>query len=518
MKARMCIVFIFLAVFLAESLTVQAQAEDKPRYRIAIAEILQETNSFSPVVTTEENFSAEGPVLTGADIIPFSRKEKKELGGFIAAVEKEGKGEIEIIPLLKARSDSGGPVDRALYERFKKDITDGLRNAGKVDGVYLSLHGAMGVVGMRDPEGDLIAAVRSVVGNDVPVGVSHDLHACVTKQRAELATFIVGYHTNPHRDFFDTGNRAGKIMVKTVRGEVKPVMTMRKMRLLKGGGMGIDFLSPMRKIFSKMNDMEDETGVLSVSNFMVHIWLDDPELGWSTVVVTDGNKAQADKLADELADLDWSVRTVQPPKANSPEEAVKIAKSAWFTRRFGTTVFCDSADAVGAGGPGENTWILKALMENAPDLTSYVPVRDTIAASSAYDANLHDKVTLSVGGKLDHIYNVPVTFTGELVYKNKGMLGKTVILKDKGIHLILTEQPDATYHPEYFTDLGLSLWRADIVVVKNLFPFRYYFLLYNRKTVNVISPGTTSIDVFSLKYRNITRPLYPLDDIPSWRD
>ena len=518
MRTRMRFIAVIVTICIALLAVGQSQAGDKPKYRIAVAEVLQETNSFSPVVTTEENFSSEGPILIGADIIPFGRKEKKELGGFIAAVEKEGKGEIEIIPLLKARSDSGGPVGRALYERFKKDITDGLKNAGPVDGVYLSLHGAMGVVGMRDPEGDLIAAVRSVVGNNVPVGASHDLHACVTKQRAELATFIVGYHTNPHRDFYDTGYRAGKIMVKTVRGEVKPVMTMRKMRLLKGGGMCIDFLSPMRKIFSRMDDMEDETGVLSVSNFMVHIWLDDPELGWSTVVVTDGNKSLADKLADELADLDWSVRAVQPPKANTPEEAVGIAKSAWLARSFGTTVFCDSADAVGAGGPGENTWILKAIMEKTPELTSYIPIRDAMAASTAYDANLHEKVTLSVGGKLDHIYNAPITFTGELVYKNKGMLGKTAILKDKGIYLILTEQPDATYHPEYFTDLGLSLWKADIVVVKNLFPFRYYFLLYNRKTVNVISPGTTSIDVFSLKYQNITRPVYPLDDIASWRN
>jgi len=518
MRTRIWSIFIFMAVFLAASASVQAQTAETPKYRIAIAEVLQETNSFSPVVTTEENFTAEGPILRGADIVPYSKKEKKELGGFIAAVEKLGKGEIEIIPLLKARSDSGGPVDRDLYEGFRKDITEGLKNAGRIDGVYLSLHGAMGVVGMRDPEGDLIAAVRSVVGNDVPVGVSHDLHACVTKQRAELATFIVGYHTNPHRDFYETGYKAGEIMIWTVRGEVKPVMTMRKMRLLKGGGMCIDFLSPMRKIFSRMDDMENETGVLSVSNFMVHIWLDDPELGWSTVVVTNGNKAQADKLADELADLDWSVRTVQPPKANTPEEAVKIAKSAWFARRFGTTVFCDSADAVGAGGPGENTWILKAIMENAPDLTSYIPVRDAMAASIAYEADLHDKLTLSVGGKLDRVYNSPVTFTGELVYKNKGMLGKTVILKDRGMYLILTEQPDATYHPEYFTDLGLNLWKADIVVVKNLFPFRYYFLMYNRKTVNVISPGTTSIDVFSLKYKNITRPVYPLDEIPTWRD
>jgi microcystin degradation protein MlrC len=516
MKIRMLIFAVIFAVSIPAFMLGQAQAADMPRYRIAIAEVLQETDSFSPVITTGDLFSPGTPILKGAAIIAYSKKEKKELGGFIAAVEKEGRGEIEIVPILKARSDSGGPLDRRLYEGFRNDISEGLRNAGRIDGVYLSLHGAMGVVGMRDPEGDLLAVIRSEVGNGVPVGISHDLHACVTKKRAELATFIVGYHTNPHRDFYETGYRAGTIMVKTVRGEVKPVMTMRKMRLLKGGGMCIDFLSPMRKIFSRMDDMEDETGVLSVSNFIVHIWLDDPELGWSTVVVTDGNKALADKLAEELADLDWSVRAIHPPKANTPDEAVEIAKSSWFVRRFGTTVFCDSSDAVGAGAPGESTWILKAIMNRAPELVSYIPISDTAAASAAYAANLHDRLTLSVGGRLDKTYNRPVMFSGELIYKNKGMLGKTAILKDRGIRLILTEHPDPTYHPEYFTSLGLSLWKADIVVVKNLFPFRYYFLLYNRRTVNVISPGTTSIDVFSLKYRNITRPIYPLDDIGSW--
>lgn len=505
-------------VFLTGLAYGQTPPANAPTYRIAIAEVLQETNSFSPVATTADMFRATSPILKGPDIIPYSQKEKKELGGFIAAIQKLGQGRIEIVPILKARGVSGGPLERNLYEGFKADIADGLKQAGKIDGVYLSLHGAMGVAGMRDPEGDFLAAVRAVVGPDVPVGVSHDLHANITQKRAELATFIVGYHTNPHRDFYATGYKVGEIMTRTVRGEVKPVMTVRKMRLLKGGGMNIDFLAPMRTIFSHMDDMEDAPGVLSVSNFMVHIWLDDPELGWSTVAVTDGNKALADKLADELADLDWSVRTIQPAKPLTPEEAVKSAQSAWLARRFGTTIFCDSADAVGAGSPGENTWILKAIQEKAPDLVSYVPVRDAVAAATAFAHNLHDQVTLTVGGKLDTVYNAPLAFTGELIFKKEGNLGKTVILKNHGTHLILTEQPDATYQPEYFTDLGLSLFKADIVVVKNLFPFRFNFLLYNRKTVNVISPGTSSIDVFSLQYRNITRPLYPLDDIPSWKN
>ena len=337
------------------------------------------------------------------------------------------------------------------------------------------------------------------------------------KSALKIATFIVGYKTNPHRDFYDVGYKVGEILIKTVRGEVRPVMAVRKMKLLKGGGMNIDFLSPMRKIFKRMKSMEKEKGILSVSNFMVHLWIDVPELGWTTVAVTDNNKPLAEKIADEIAEMNWKVRTIQPPSGNTPEEAVEIAKSSWLLRKFGTVIFCDVSDAVGTGTPGESTWILKAIMGQSPDLTSYIPVRDSVAAETAFAAKLHDMVTVSVGGRLDKVYNKPVEFIGELIYKNKGRLGKTVILKKNGIHLILTQLPDSTREPKYFTDLGLNLWKADIIVVKNLFPFRYYFLLYNRKTVNVVSPGISSIDVFKLKYKNITRPLYPLDDIKDWR-
>ncbi len=489
----------------------------KPKYRLAMAEIHQETHSFSPVITTEENFKTESPLLYGNEMIPYGKKEKMQLGGFIAAVEKHGRGEFEIIPILKARSVSGGPVDRGLYERLKRDLIAGLKKAGRLDGIYLSLHGAMGVVGMRDPEGDILEAIRREVSATVPVGISHDLHANVTKKRARLATFIVGYHTNPHRDFSRVGNKSGEILVKTARGEVKPVMAVRKMKLLKGGGMNVDFLSPMRQIFRRMKKMEKEPGVLSVSNFMVHIYLDDPELGWSTVAVTDGDRAKAEKLAEEIADLDWSVRDVPHPKASTPEEAVAIAKNARLARLFGTVVFCDVSDTVGTGAPGENTWLLKALLEGAPELVSYVPVRDAGAAAQAFKANLNDTVALTVGGKLEKVYNRPLAFVGELIYKKEGRLGKTVILRHKGVHLILTEMPDSTRKPDYFTDLGLSVWKADVVVVKNLFPFRFFFILQNRKTVNVASPGISNVDPFALKYTKIPRPIYPLDKIADWR-
>ena len=115
------------------------------------------------------------------------------------------------------------------------------------------------------------------------------------------------------------------------------------------------------------------------------------------------------------------------------------------------------------------------------------------------------------------MYNEPVRFTGELIYKNETHQGKTVILRHQGIHLIVSELADALRSPGYFKSLGLNLWKADLVTVKNLFPFRYRYLLYNRKTVNVITPGITNVDVFKLKYTRIPRPIYPLDDLDYWR-
>jgi len=431
--------------------TPEGQAK-APR-RIAFLELIQETDSFSTVPTTESNFQQHG-LYFGKDVLPFARNGKDEntmLGGFVEAVDRLGGGSVELVPIFRANADAGGPVDRALYERLKKYTVDSLKLSGKLDGVYLSLHGAMGVLGMRDPEGDLIKAVRAALGDAIPIGVSYDMHANVTAEQARLATFIVGFKTTRHRDLHETGYRSGELLVKTVYGEIRPVMAFRKMRLLKGGGMCIDFLAPMLAIFGRMKDIEKENGVLSVSNFTVHLWLDDPELGWSTVAVTDGDLPFAGRLADELADLDWSVRDEKHDEGYSPSQAIKIARDAWLARRLGTAVFCDASDAVGAGAPGENTWILKSLLAEAPDLVSYVPLCDSESAGLAYDRNLHDTVTVTVGRKLEKIYNTSLTFTGELIHKSQSrLLGKTAILRDRGVHLILTELPDYTPRPALF--------------------------------------------------------------------
>jgi len=495
---------------------------DAPQKNIAVLDLEQETNVFSPVKTTLKDFQARDLYYGDAMIAP-SVSERDQVAGFLAAVNDYGKGSIKVVPIMEAKAASGGPIDKAVYDGFKNEIMTRLRAAGKLDGIYLSLHGSMGVEGLVDPEGDLLQAIRNEFGDKLPVGTSYDQHANMTEKKATLATFIVGYKTNPHRDFFNTGYTSGRILVKTVLGEIRPTMVVDKLRLLRGGGTMMDFLAPMDRIFSRMREMDKSPAVLCVSNFLVHPFLDEPELGWSTVAVTDNDMQLAGKLADEIADLDWSVRGYKvTQKLLSPSEAVKAARDSWLERLLGTTMFCDLSDTVGTGSPGENTWILKALTEEGPDLISYVPVRDAEVVQQLWDTPLNETVTVSVGGKLEKVYNRPYTFTGQLIFKGDGKdgarsSGRAVVLKNRGTHLIVTEEAPNTYYPSFFTSLGLDLMKADVVVAKNLFPFRIRFLQYNRKTFNVVSAGTTNIDVFQIKYNNITRPIYPLDEVDSWQ-
>ncbi|MBE3130111.1 MAG: M81 family metallopeptidase, partial [Acidobacteria bacterium] len=461
-------------------------------------------------------FQAAG-LLYGQEVLENGATRNTSVGGFLQAIADHGDGEIAVLPILRARAMSGGPVEREVYKRFKRELLDGLAAAPRVDGIYLALHGAMGVEGMRDPEGDLLAAIRSELGPSVPIGISHDLHANVTKARGELATFIVGYKTNPHRDFFRTGYDSGRILAATVLGKIHPVMAVRKMRLLKGGGMNIDFLSPMNRVFRFMSKAEKRKGVLSVSTFPVHLWLDDEELGWTTVAVTDADPQLAAKTADDIADVAWSIRAVPHQKSSTASAAVAAAKMRWLARKTGAIVICDVADAVGAGAPGENTWILKALLEGAPELVSYVPIRDADAVQAVWGKAKGETVTVTVGGKLERRYNRPLEFTGQVVRTSEGALGKTVVLRHQGVHLIVSELPPSATKPRFFTDLGLGVWKADILVVKNLFPFRYSFLAVNRGTLDVETPGTSGVDVFELDYKRIPRPIYPLDPVESWR-
>lgn len=490
--------------------------------RIAYARIAQETNALSPVETTLHDFEGshylEGDALLratteGPEVPGFFKR--AELAGFIAAARAR-KSEIEPVPILSAWASSGGPLAQDCFETLEARLVEGLRRAGRIDGMYLCLHGAMGARGVTDPETRLIRTVRSVIGR-VPLVVSHDLHGNLTQARVDSVDALVAYQTNPHRDHARIGKKAGAIVIGTVLGELSPRMGWRSLPLLLGGGKTIDFLQPMRGVFRRMRQAEKRREALAASTFMVHPWNDSPSLGWSTLVVTDGDEAAADRLADELAEMCWARRHEQPPQFPSASEAIAAARAARWRRKLGCVTMADASDVVTAGAAGDSTHLLRALLEEGSGLLTYAAVRDPHAIDKLWPSQEGDIVALAIGGTLDPASSPPLPVRGAIVSKHERHgFGRTVVLAVEHLRIVITEGPSMVMRPSFYTEVGLDPFKADIVMVKNFFPFLMFFLPYNRKTIFVRTRGTTDFDAaYKLSFDG---PMYPRDPVDDWRD
>lgn len=489
--------------------------------RIAYARIAQETNALSPVATTLGDFEGshylEGDALLhatteGPEVPGFFKR--AELAGFIAAARAR-KAEIEPVPILSAWASSGGPLATECFDELEARLVERLRAAGRVDGMYLCLHGAMGARGISDPETRLVRSVREVIGN-VPLVLSHDLHGNVTQARVDAVDALVAYQTNPHRDHAKIGRKAGSIVIGTVLGEIKPIMAWRSLPMILGGGKTIDFLQPMRPVFKRMRHAEKAGEALAASTFMVHPWNDSPALGWSTLVVTDRDAAAADRLADELAEMCWQRRHEQPPTFASASEAVAAARKAKWRRKLGCVTMSDASDVVTAGAAGDSTHLLRALIEEGGGMTTYAAVRDPRAIATLWPRAEGDVVALTIGGTLDPASSAPLPVCGKVVSKHdRHGFGRTVVLAVDHVRIVITEGPSMVMRPSFYTEVGLHPWRADIVMVKNFFPFLMFFLPYNRKTIFVRTRGTTDFDAaFQLPFDG---PMHPRDPVDDWR-
>ncbi len=490
--------------------------------RIAFARIAQETNALSPVPTVLRDFETSH-YLVGDAVLAAATKgpevpgffKRAELAGFMSAV-RERSAEIEPVAILSAWASSGGPLTQDCFETLEDRLLEGLRRAGPLDGMYFCLHGAMGAQGIADPESRLLRTARRVLGG-APIIVSHDLHANVTRARIEAADAIVAYQTNPHRDHAKIGAKAGRIAIGTVLGEIRPTMAWRTLPMILGGGKTIDFLAPMRAVFRRMARAERSGEALAASTLMVHPWNDDPGLGWSTVVITDNDHAGADRLAEELAENCWARRHEQPPEFPAATEAIALARSARLRRKLGCVTMSDASDVVTAGAPGDSTHLLRALLAEAKGLLTYCAVRDPHAIETLWSRSAGDHVALSVGGTLDPARSQPLPVSGTIVSKHdQHGFGKTVVLAVEHLRIVVTEGPSMVMRPSFYKDVGLSLWKADIVMVKNFFPFLMFFLPYNRKTIFVRTHGATDFDAaFQLRFDG---PMHPRDVVDDWHE
>lgn len=486
--------------------------------RIAFGELKQESNTFSPVLTTLDDFYAYH-LYCGKEIEERLKGTKTEIAGFLDTATTKG---IELIPTVAAMAMSGGKVTAETYDFLKERLLEGIAKAGPIDGVVLALHGAMVIVGSDDAEGDLLTAVRDTVGHATPIIASLDLHANVTEKMVKAADILLGFDTCPHVDLYETGCRAMELASRLVKWEIDPVMTLKKVPMIVPPDTMDTSSGPLGDLIGEAKALEQRPEILSASIFAVQPWLDVPDLGFGVVVVADADLTAAQDGADRLASRVWAVRRQFYVDLVPVSEAVQRA----LTIKRRPVVLADSADSIGSGAPGDSTAILKALLDSDTTEMTLLTLVDPQAVAEGIAAGIGNEASLIVGGKMDNICNEPVRINGRVktIFDGKftmqgpsytGLdvdMGRTVVLKSDGIHLVITEKRTWTLDPSFYRAVGLEPRLAKIVVTKSNIGFRACYAPIAGQMIWVDGPGLSSPNLASLLFERVRRPLFPLDD------
>lgn len=488
--------------------------------RIAYGRIFHEACAYSPITTGRREF-AEFHRLEGDELAAACELGRWEFEGYMPAAELTGfnmaaklAGDVTTVPLASSLAVPNGPVERETFDWLLDDLIARLEAAGPLDGVYLALHGSMQVVGLNEsPEAVILRRVRETIGEGPKIAASFDLHGNLSAGVVEALDVLIAYRTNPHWDLAPTGFRAGNRLIRALRDQVRPVHAWRKLPMVLGGGITIDFLPPMRQVFRFMKRLERDPKVLSVSLFMVHPYTDAEELGWGVHVTTDGDPALAERVADRLAEEAWSRRHVPLPEMSSPDRAIERARSH-PARHLGPITFVDVDDIVGAGAPGGNTHILAALLRERDPITALVPVHDPRAVEELFGRGVGTRVSATVRGTPG--YGMPeLTVDGVIRQAKVTDFGKTVLLVAGGVHVALTERPPLPIHPKFWRELGVSVRNADVIVQKNFFHYRMFYAALSFAHIGVVTEGATSLE--RVRTREYSVPTYPASDPADWR-
>lgn len=485
--------------------------------RVAIARISQETNALCPVRAELEDFRRHH-LLVGEEIRTACAR-GAEVAGYIPRAELAGAmgaagPDVEIVPIVSAWTLPAGPVSHQAFAALRRLLVDGLTAQGPFDGILLVLHGAMVADGVDDPDLLLLADARAALRPGGKLALCLDSHARLTTERVAAADVLVAFRTNPHRDHARTGAEGMRLLLRCLAG-MRPATAWRSLPMILGGGTTIDLAPAMWPVRRALARARRVPGVVSANLFTCHPWSDATDLGWATHVVTDGDAALAERVADTLADAAWGVRATMPPAPRDAEDAIATVRRRWWLRKLGCACLVDTSDVVGAGSTGDHTGLLRALLTYGRDLRSYVPIRDPAAVRALWERD--GEVEIEVGGYLTGHFAPPLPVRGRVAARRETeAFGRIVLLELGPVALAITEGPPFAIRPSFWSDLGLSVWKADIVVVKSLFLWLPWFLPVFRQGYLVRTVGPTDFD--ALTRRTFDGPMHPKDPVDDWRD
>lgn len=484
--------------------------------RLALLGYYHETNTFSSRPTDYAAFE----ILRGDEIVRDHEHATSSLAGFLSLRDLP---EVEVVPLMFANTGPLGMITADAFERIADEELALLRAGGPWDGVLLVLHGAAVAANHHDADGEFAARVRAVVGPGVPVGCAMDLHANLTARLVEHTTATVLFRTNPHLDALERARECGEIIVRAVRGEVRPVQAIETPPLVINIVKQFTAEEPMRGLIADCEAVIARPGILSASVVEGYPYADVPELGMAFVAVHDGDPAAARDAARWLARRAWDRRAEFVGDTPGPEEALRLADAAGAH----PVVLMDVGDNIGGGSSADSTILLAAAQRLG--IRSYLQsLFDPEAVAACVEAGVGATVTLDVGAKTDDLHGRPVRVTGRVRLIADGKFedhrrthggwrffdgGTTVALETTDDHtLVLTSKRIGNTSIEQMYSLGIAPERKRVVVAKGVHSPRPAYMPIAAQVIMVNTPGATSSDLSSFDYQHRRRPLYPFEE------
>jgi microcystin degradation protein MlrC len=492
--------------------------------RLLIAMMKHETNTFSPVPTPLARFGHGPGPLYGEAAISAYRGTGSGLGAYLDLAAREG---AEIVLPIAAGASPSRPVEDSAYEHIAAIICEAVAKGG-YDGIMLDLHGAMVTESLDDGEGELLRRIRAIDPH-TPIAVAYDMHANLYPAMIANATVVAGYRTYPHIDIYDTAKRAGEILLQAMKGEVRPVIAWGNVPMLPHVMRQGSDDHPNHELQARVAAMSGE-GALAASLFTGFPHADIRNAGLSAVVVTDGDRALAERLRDELLNQAWGEREAFVYEIEPLERSLARAKAMEAPQPGeGPIVLLDHYDNCASGGTMDTTAVLAAIIASGLDNVAAFAIYDPAAVGQAIAAGIGAEIALAIGGKLKMPAipgdSRPLTVTGTVKtisqgrFRNKGPMGRGV-LTDMGPSVVIdtgkVEIALISRHVEpsdlnCLLALGIDPLQKRYVMLKSRIHWRAGLGSVAKAVVECAGMGVCTSDYSQLTFTNVRRPIYPLD-------
>ncbi len=492
--------------------------------RIAAFGIHHETNTFSTFRVDLQAFQSSGlqreGVLRGDQIYELHGDTDTCFGGYYEAAEKYG---FELVPLLFAATDPAGTISSEAFESILGEALQMLADQGPWDGVILNQMGAAVTENFPDMDGEVAGRTRALIGPDVPLIMTLDLHANVSQQMADETDALFIYRTNPHLDARPLAVKACEILIKIINGEINPVSALEMPPMVIGIMKQDTSEEPMTQVIDAVVEAESFPDIVDTSTGQGYPWSDVNECGTAYYALADGNLEAAQNAARFMADRAWSLRK-ELGAEDGPTPAAAITEA--LATPEGPVLLLDAGDNIGAGSAGDSTFILhEALKQGA---TSYLTtIRDTEAVAQCVSAGIDAEITLELGGKQDTLHGTPVEVTGKVITISDGKFedpkpvhagwryfdgGTTVVLQTTaGPTIVLVSTRVGNMSRQQFYSVDLDPESFHIIVAKGVVSPRPAFQPISKKMIVVNTAGATSATLSSFNYKRRRHPLYPFE-------